>query len=215
MRQPATFTIRLRWYPTITAKNLREINAASSAASPVSNAQQRGAGELRRGRDHDDVVGADAADDGRAERLIAAAKQEALCADRAEHELAVGIAVEQIEDLPLGEVLADDLAVGDGVDAEQRLVDMERAPDRLHGAARPEQIERAGARLDVLAQLCGDVVLDRLFVRSRDQRLGGLHVGRLEWRPRRHVEPDRPFVAAVFVLVQVDDFDVGQADLLA
>ena len=109
---------------------------------------------------------ADAADDGRTERLIAAAEQETLRADRAEHELAVGIAVEQIEDLPFGEILADNLAVGDGIDAEQRLVDLKRASDRLHGAARTKQKERAGLRLDIVAQLRGDVVLDRLLVCS-------------------------------------------------
>ena len=85
--------------------------------------QQRRAGELCRGRYHDDVVGADPADDRGAELLVAPAKHETLRADRAEHQLAVGIAVEQIEDLPFGEILADDLAVGDRIDAEQRLVD--------------------------------------------------------------------------------------------
>ena len=98
-------------------------------------------------------------------------------ADRAEHQLAIGVAVEQIEDLPLVEILADDLAVGHRVDAEQRLVDMERAADRLHRAAGAEQKQRVGPRLDLLAQVRGDVLLDGLLVRPGDQRLGALHIG--------------------------------------
>jgi hypothetical protein len=47
----------------------------------------------------------------------------------------------------------------------------------------------------------GYVILDRFLICQTDQSLGRLQVGRLEWRLRRHVEPDRPFVVAVFVFV--------------
>ena len=86
----------------MTEKNLREIRSASRATSPVSNRKSWRAGELRRRRNQDDVVGADQSDDGWAERLVAAAEHEALRSDRAEHELALAIAVEKFEDLAFG-----------------------------------------------------------------------------------------------------------------
>jgi hypothetical protein len=49
---------------------------------PSVEAQERSSSELGRGRHKNDIVGADAADDRRAQLLIAAPKDESLRADR-------------------------------------------------------------------------------------------------------------------------------------
>ena len=90
---------------------------------------------------------------------------------------------------------------------------LKRAADRLHGAARAEEKQRIRLRLDLLAQMRGDVVLDGVLVGAGDDGLGRLHIGRLERRARGHVEPHGPFVAAVPLLVEVDDLDGGEPDL--
>ena len=114
-------------------------------------AQDRGPRELRRCGDHDDIVGADAPDDGRAELLVSASEHESLRTDRAEDQLASRIPVEQIEDLPLVEVLPDDPTVGEGIDPQQRLVDAERSTHRLHRASRSKQEQTVRIGFDLLA----------------------------------------------------------------
>src|SRR5579864_650058 len=111
-------------------------------------AQERSAGELGRRRHKDDIAGTDAADNGRAQLLVAAAKDESLCADWTEDELAIAVVAEQTEYLSLGEVRSDELVTVDRVDAEERLLYAERAPNRLRGATRAKQEQRA--------RRCGD-----------------------------------------------------------
>ena len=124
------------------------------------------------------------------------------------------MAGKQFEDLALGQVLARDLPMHDCVDAEQGLVDVERAAHGLHGAAGTEQQERLGTRVDLLAEVSGDVLLDGVLLHAGDDRLGGLHIGRLERRPGRHVESYRPFITPIFFLVEVENFYACQSNLL-
>ena len=179
---------------------------------PESKSQERGAGKLGWRRQYDDVFRADATYDRRTELLVSTAKQEALRADRAEHELALVVAREQIKDLPLIEVLAHDLPMGNGVDAEQRLVDIEHTADRLHGAAGTEQEQCLGPRFDLLAQMRRDVLLNCVLVGAGYDCLGSLHISRLEWRQRRHVKTHGPFVAPIFLLVEVDNLGIGKTN---
>ena len=76
--------------------------------------------ELPQAGDHLDVLGADPAQDGGAELLVAAAEQRALAAHDADHERRRLVA-EQLEQLALAEVGAEQPAGAHRVDAEQRL----------------------------------------------------------------------------------------------
>jgi hypothetical protein len=77
--------------------------------------------------------------------------------------------LEQIEYSALVEVFAGNAGVDDGVDTEQRLVDMKGPADRLQCASGSKNEHCIGLRLDVFTQLRGDVLLRGALVGLGEQ----------------------------------------------
>jgi hypothetical protein len=114
--------------------------------------QEGGLGQLCRSRHHNDVFGTDTTDDCRAQLLIAATEHKSLCSNRTKYELAITIPTEEIKDLALRQVRSNDLAVDNSIDAEERLLDVQRVSDRLHGTARAKEEEGRRPRFDFFLQ---------------------------------------------------------------
>jgi len=100
-------------------------------------------------RNHDDVLGAYAAHDRRAQMLIASAEHETLRSDGAAHQLAIAIAIEKGKDLALREVGADDFARVNGIDAEKSRDDAAQAEYRA-------ALEALEASTNAMAGLAAD-----------------------------------------------------------
>ena len=115
--------------------------------------------QLGLGGDDQDVVRADAADDGGAQLLVAPPEDMALAADDGHDDEGVVARIKKVQQLGFAEVAAGQNAIDDGVDAEQRLGQAESRHDRARRGARAQDVDRA--RAHARDHLGGDVVRAR------------------------------------------------------
>src|SRR5262245_44983414 len=171
-------------------------------------AAARERGQLVLGRDDDDVVSADGADDVRADLLVAASEDVALAADDADDDPRRPPA-DELRDLRAREIEPEHPSVQDRIDAEQGAGESEVTENALRRRARAEDIDHA--RPHLRSDLAADAIERRLLGHAAG--LCALHELSLEGHAAVAVELRRDAARPHRLLIDIHDLGFARPDL--
>src|SRR5690606_34600795 len=112
----------------------------------------------------------DATQDLGAKLQVATPDHEALRTDRAEHQLAPLVTIDEPQDIRLAQIFGNELAIHDGIDAEQRLGETQCGRNGSDRAAWAEEKESLAISGDDLGDMARNPVFD-LFVGCFEDQL--------------------------------------------